>query len=370
VSVSVGTAPHGGPDGGPAIAVDFSTNAHPLGANPWVREQVLRTDRARYPDPQYAHLRCRLGDFHQVDPERIVVGASASELIWRVTKLWRAIRNGAVVTDGRTFGEYLRAAKILGVPVTADPRRRRGPLLHWRCHPDNPTGALCDLAVKQALTDRGRGGRDGGSTGVVIADLAYWPFLALLSEQRRFAPAAGPPWSDRVAQLWSPNKLHGLTGVRGAYMILAATSSGHLSARQLINLAPSWVLGADGVAMLEAHTSQQAVRFLRESAPKLRLWKVDQDRRLSEAGWRPQISPLHFGLWRPPIERSRMRDWQLRLRRAGFKLRDATSFGRPGWVRLVSRAPAEVQQLLELTERFTRVTPRLSRTVSGRAVTG
>jgi len=68
---------HGGPDAGLEIRFDFSTNAHPLGANPRVRSAVEKCDRTRYPDPSYARLRALLGAFHNVVPQRIVVGASA-----------------------------------------------------------------------------------------------------------------------------------------------------------------------------------------------------------------------------------------------------------------------------------------------------
>ena len=61
-----------------------------------------------------------------------------------------------------------------------------------------------------------------GSRGIVAADLAYWPFRRLLGA--RSSMQLDTPWSNEVVQLWSPNKLHGLTGVRAAYLILPATS--------------------------------------------------------------------------------------------------------------------------------------------------
>jgi histidinol-phosphate aminotransferase len=155
-----------------------------------------------------------------------------------------------------------------------------------------------------------------------------------------------------VVQLWSPNKLHGLTGVRGAYLVLPPDGHPHISGETLTSLAPSWVLGADGVALLQAHMHPEATGFLRDTAPILRNWKTDQDRRLREAGWASQASHLHYGLWRPPVRRTLQPQWQQRLRQDGIKLRDANSFDRPGWVRLGSRAPEDVQRLMALTEPF------------------
>jgi histidinol-phosphate aminotransferase len=344
--VSRGSAPvHGGPDSGPPIAVDFSTNAHPMGPNPWVDECIRRADRSRYPDPGYAALSEALGQFHGVARERVVIGASASELIWRLTRAWSALRRAAVVTSQRTFGEYLRAARATGLPVRADMRAATQAHLLWCCNPDNPSGEIRDGEIAEAVTSMA-GPR--GSRGIVAADLAYWPFRQLLGA--RPAPQLDTPWSNEVVQLWSPNKLHGLTGVRAAYLILPA-SCRQLRRTDLENLAPSWPLGADGLALLTGHTQHQAKRFLDDTGPKLREWKALQDRRLMEAGWKPQVSEMHFGLWQPPVPRTAQQAWHTQLRLSGIKVRDARSFGRPGWVRLVTRAPQQVEDLIAITDR-------------------
>jgi histidinol-phosphate aminotransferase len=252
---------HGGPDSGPPIAVDFSTNAHPMGPNPWLDERIRCADRSRYPDPGYAALREALGQFHGVAPERVVIGASA----------------------------------------------------------------------------------------IVAADLAYWPFRRLLGANSSLQLDA--PWSNEVVQLWSPNKLHGLTGVRAAYLILPATAP-RLGRTQLESLAPSWPLGADGVELLAGHTQREATQFLDDTAPTLRAWKTLQDRRLVAAGWKPQVSEMHFGLWQPPVARTSQRAWHAELRLSGIKVRDAQSFGRPAWVRLVTREPQHVEELIAITDRF------------------
>ncbi len=338
---------HGGPDGGPPIAVDFSTNAHPMGPNPWIDECLRRADRSRYPDPGYTGLREALGGFHGVARERVVVGASASELIWRLTRAWGALRRSAVVTSRRTFGEYLRAARTIGLPVRPDTRGAARAHLLWCCNPDNPSGEIRDQEIAEAVKSMSA---SRGSRGIVAADLAYWPFRQLLGA--RPSLQLDTPWSNEVVQLWSPNKLHGLTGVRAAYLILPARCR-HLSRSELDSLAPSWPLGADGLALLTGHTQREARRFLDDTGPKLRAWKALQDRRLAEAGWKPQPSEMHFGLWQPPVPRSAQPEWHARLRSSGIKVRDARSFGRPGWVRLVTRAPQQVEDLITITGRCT-----------------
>ncbi|MFP5250433.1 MAG: aminotransferase class I/II-fold pyridoxal phosphate-dependent enzyme, partial [Acidobacteriota bacterium] len=168
---------HGGPDSGPPIEVDFSTNAHPMGPNPWLAEQVRRADRSRYPDPAYADLREALGRFHAVEAERVVIGASASELIWRLTRAWSTLARAVVVTSRRTFGEYLRAARVVGLPVRAASPVAAGAHLLWCCNPDNPSGENRDEVIAQAVKSL-RAPR--GPRGIVVADLAYWPFRQML----------------------------------------------------------------------------------------------------------------------------------------------------------------------------------------------
>jgi len=340
---------HGGPDAGPPIRIDFSTNAHPLGPNPVVRAMVDRADRTRYPNPHYTELRSALGAFHSVEADRIVVGSSASELIWRLTRAWSDAKRVGVVSSFQTFGEYLRAARAHGVRVASN---RAGlpadmPALLWCCNPDNPSGRYEDDIITRALL------RSSGSHhDLIAADLAYWPFRALLTSDVQTPAVLRAPWADRVVQLWSPNKLHGLTGVRGAYLVLPSDGRPSISGETMTSFAPSWVLGADGVALLQAHMHPEATDFLRDTAPTLRDWKSDQDRRLHETGWASEASHLHYGLWRPPVGQSLQPRWHQRLREDGIKLRDATSFGRPGWVRLGSRPPEEVERLVALTEPF------------------
>lgn len=345
---------HGGPDGGLAITADFSTNAHPCGPNPFVLRAVRDARVDAYPDPAYRRLREALAVFHDVALERIVMGASASELIWRVTQLFANVtpRSSAhVVIAAPTFGEYRRAAAGSRLAIVA-PSRVKADMatLRWTCSPNNPTGELLDAQIERQVavhTD---------DDWPVIVDLAYRPFHSLLEPGAGMHPGwLRANWADRVVQLWSPNKLHGLTGVRGAYLVLPGREHETLSERSLAALAPSWVLGADGVAMLQAHVAPQALTHALAAQPELQSWKASQDDALREAGWQLRASRLHFGLARPAWparEALPLRCWHEHLRLHGIKLRDATSFGLPEWVRLSVRPPKDVLRLIALTRHF------------------
>lgn len=345
---------HGGPDDGLAIAADFSTNAHPCGPNPFVLRAVREAWVDAYPDPAYRRLREALAGFYDVALERIVMGASASELIWRVTQLFAnsAPRSAArVVIDALTYGEYRRAAVALGLAIRSSaPGGTDTAALRWICSPNNPTGELLDEQIEREVGIR------AGADWPVIVDLAYHPFHALLEPGfTRHPGVLRTAWADRVVQLWSPNKLHGVTGVWGAYLVLAEREHEALDERSLAALAPSWVLGADGVAMLQAHVLPQALTHLLEVQPELQSWKVSQEDALREAGWQLRASRQHFGLARPPWparEALPLRRWHEHLRGHGIKLRDSASFGSPDWVRLSTRPPKDVLRLIALTRDF------------------
>jgi len=347
---------HGGPDDGPLVTADFSTNAHPCGPNPFVLAAVRKARVDAYPDPAYRRLREALANLHGVALERIVVGASASELIWRVTRLFaHTAPQGAarVVIDAPTYGEYRRAALASGLTILSSACALSDPtvsVLQWTCSPNNPSGELLDAQIERALENQ------PGTGWPLVVDLAYRPFHSLLTQGA--APHSGvlqTAWADHVVQLWSPNKLHGLTGVRGAYLVLPARKHGALHERALAALAPSWVLGADGVAMLHAHVLPQALAHVLSAQSELHCWKASQDDALRRAGWTLRGSPLHFGLARPPWPRphaSQARPWHEHLRRHGIKLRDAASFGLPDAVRLSVRPAKDVLRLIALTRDF------------------
>jgi histidinol-phosphate aminotransferase len=124
--------------------------------------------------------------------------------------------------------------------------------------------------------------------------------------------------------------------VRGAYAI--APLGSELSVSQLSALAPSWPLGAHGVALLQAWVTPQVQAWLAQCLPTLRDWKARQVSMLTELGWTCLPSEANFFCARPAAQFDDLANgWAtelLHLREQGIKLRDAASFGLPGHARL------------------------------------
>lgn len=313
---------HGGPDALGAALHDFSTNANACGPCPDALSAVTAADPRRYPDPLYSGLRERLAGFHRVDVRRIVIASSASEFIARITAAVAQRGGRRVQVPPHCYGDYLRAAGEWGFELVSD-----GADLVWGCDPSSPLGQ------PQEGLDRGIDGL--GAEADCVVDLAYEPLRlegALALSRERL---------DATWQLWTPNKALGLTGIRAAYAIAPLDREDRVA--QLAALAPSWPVGAHGVALLEAWTRPKTQQWLDESRATLRGWKAAQRALCESLGWQCLPAVANYFCAKPDVPHSAERAHALRAQ--GIKLRDAASFGLAGHVRLGVLPPASQEAL-------------------------
>lgn len=332
---------HGGPDALGVPLHDFSTNANACGPCPQALAALRQADRRHYPDPAYTQLRARLAGFHGVAADRIVLAASASEFIHRITA--HAARTGLrrAIVPAHGYGDYARAAQVWGLDCGSAALAGAGPVLHWACEPASPLGtADAALAAWARLPASAMPGT------LRVLDRAYAPL-------RLEGAATAVP--EDAWQMWSPNKALGLTGVRAAYAVAPAGAVADGSAAAVQALAPSWPVGADGVALLTAWVQADAQAWLGQSLATLRAWKAAQIELCAALGWAVRPGSLaNFFTARPPVhDRHVWQQWLQRLRGQGVKLRDCASFGLPGHVRLGVLAPHAQQALEDSWRQFT-----------------
>ena len=314
---------HGGPDALGAARFDFSTNSNACGPCPATLLAVQQADATRYPDASYQALRRQLGDFHGVDAARVVLAGSASEFIFRITG-WAALRSGGqarVFVPARAYGDYAQAAQAWSLALCDEPDAAE---LAWACEPSSPQGAAhaqwpawC-LALKAQTCM---------TTPTLVLDCAYAPL------RLRGQPSLSADQLARVWQLFTPNKALGLTGVRAAYAIAPLASEVAVAALEA--MCASWPVGAHGVALLDGWVQASTQAWLAQSLQSLREWKQRQTAMLEALGWNCLDSDANFFCARPPQPLD-----AAQLRRAGIKLRDASSLGLPGYFRLGVLAPA------------------------------
>lgn len=334
---------HGGPDGQGAPRHDFSTNSNACGPCPSALAAVAQADASTYPDACYTRLRQQLADFHAVAVQRVVLAASASEFIFRVTAMARQRGVQSVWLPPHSYGDYAQAARahhLPHLPVLADPAQA---CLYWSCEPSSPLGGL--HAGLSALADSVA---NIAASSLVVLDRAYEPLrlsgtLALTAAQLQ-----------NVWQLWTPNKALGLTGIRAAYAI--APQGADADTEAMNALCPSWPVGVHGVALLQAWTNPAAQAWLAGSLNTLRRWKARQLGVCSALGWTCEASLANFFCAKPLLPPGlNLQQALAAVRLHGIKLRDATSFGLPGVVRLGVLAPTAQDALCSAWQQLANV---------------
>jgi histidinol-phosphate aminotransferase len=319
---------HGGADAQGAARWDFSTCANAAGPCPAALAAVQAADPTRYPDPAGTAVRQALAALHGVAPARVLLAASASEFIQRITAVSARLAPGPVQVPVHAYGDYAAAAAAWGRKVVhAGTDAVQAATLRWQAEPSSPLGRD-DPPPAQP-----------GACATVL-DAVYAPLrLAGETSWRRAA-------QDAVFVLHSPNKALGLTGVRGAYAIAADTPATPAAAgfdvetwcAALERAAPSWPLSAQADAMLRCWVTPEVQQWVAGSLSVLAEWRAQMQLQLTDRGFAIESSVTPFFVARPPA--SIAPQALHALRRCGVAVRDATSFGLPGAWRLSAQAPA------------------------------
>jgi histidinol-phosphate/aromatic aminotransferase/cobyric acid decarboxylase-like protein len=292
--------------GAPEGVVDFSVSVNAYGPHPEVLAAARAAAFDRYPDPTARRARIALAGMTGVDPERIVVGNGAADLLWAVARAC-VPRGARVFIAEPTFSEFGAAigdATLASRPAEAD--------LIYLCNPNNPTGTcapLADIAARAA---------DRPQTVFVLDE----SFLSL-SERADEAQTLMP---DNVIRVRSLTKDHALPGLRVGYLIAAPDTAAAIDAAR-----PAW--SASAPAQAAAITAAAHSDFVADSRRRL---LADRDllvAALRERGHSPQATATHFFLL--PTENATA--LRARLLDRGVAVRDCTSFGLPHHVRIAAR---------------------------------
>ncbi|WP_395319839.1 histidinol-phosphate transaminase [Fructilactobacillus frigidiflavus] len=220
--------------------VRLSANESSFGPSPQVVQALQATDFSqlnRYPDGSATALRTEIAKLEGINPQQIVFGTGADELIELICRV-TLTNQGNMVQVSPTFGEYGIQAQIEGtelreIPVNENTGKvefaklkaaidERTELI-WLANPNNPTGVFEDPQAIQTFL------RDLPSQTVLVLDEAYIEFVN----------EAAPSVIKLVAQfpnlvvLRTLSKAYGLANLRIGYGV---ASGKMLNALQSIRL--------------------------------------------------------------------------------------------------------------------------------------
>jgi len=324
----------------PETILDFSVSCNPLGPPPGIREALGNTPIDCYPDSEASELKQSLTKKLNIDSDNLIIGSGSTELI-RLVAIAYFGPGDLVLIPQPTYGEYevachLIDAQVLKQPMlkevnfqlntaeTADLIQRHQPKGIFLCNPNNPTGQYLTKEKVEQIMSTAKG-------SLIILDEAYIAFT-----EGAWAS------SDLVNQgnlviLRSMTKDYALAGLRLGYAIAAEPIISVLK-----RVRPPWNVNA--VAQKAGILALNADDYLKESKVKIQETKGFLLRELTRLGLSPLPSQTNFFL----VEVGNAAKFRLALLKKGILIRDCTSFGLPGHIRLAPRTLPECQKLIEV----------------------
>lgn len=245
------------------IKLDFSVNLNPLGMPRAVREAIAAAADAcaRYPDPHSRALCAAVANSEGVQPESVLCGNGAADLIFR---LCLAVRPKCALVCAPTFSEYEKAALLAGAQMRFltlrenEGFRTTGRLLDelvpgvdmlFICNPNNPTGALMDTKLLEETASRCN--RLGITLVVDECFLAFTDGVSAKPLMKRY---------KNVVVLNAFTKLYAMPGVRLGYLISSDPALLEKTAAAAQSWSVSSVAQAAGLAALSVEGWSERTR--------------------------------------------------------------------------------------------------------------
>jgi histidinol-phosphate aminotransferase len=192
----------------------YDQNTPPL---PGVPQVPLAASMARlneYPEGTYRELREAAAAYVGLQPENVVVGAGADDLIGLLARTFLAPGRAAAIREP-TYALYRIATQLQGAGIDGGEDDAD---LVWRCNPNNPTG---ELEAPEGLVELAR----RRPAAVVVVDEAYV----------EFGGRSAAPWVDELPNLVvlrTLSKAFGLAALRVGFAVAHPATAALLEERR------------------------------------------------------------------------------------------------------------------------------------------
>lgn len=203
----------------------LNNNENPLGPPPGAQEVIRRfppPHGALYPSGDSYYLREAIAAFHGLDPDQVLVGNGANEVIAFVIKAF-CTQGDNIITADKTFAVYEWVAVFSGIEARVIPLKDEGfddikmlqaidpnTKILFVCNPNNPTGSYWSKERLKAFLDAVGGKR------IVVVDEAYFEFV-----EREDYPDGVSLLNDypNLVVFRTFSKMYGIAGLRIGYLI-------------------------------------------------------------------------------------------------------------------------------------------------------
>jgi histidinol-phosphate/aromatic aminotransferase/cobyric acid decarboxylase-like protein/imidazoleglycerol phosphate dehydratase HisB len=228
-----------GIDPSQVIRFDQNTSPQPLASSrPGTIAKALAGIN-NYPPGGYKELHRAIADYNGVDPENVVLGLGADDLILLCARAFAGAEDSILVQPARTYPLYRIAAQLAGAEVTASLLPTT--TLTFTCRPNSPTGELAPLPETRPL----------------VVDEAYFEYCG--------ETALGLIGEGDVIVLRTFSKAFALAGARVGYALASRELARELNARQ----APAPVTSLSAALAVAALASPPDVSPLVEERERL-----------------------------------------------------------------------------------------------------
>lgn len=203
----------------------LNNNENPLGPPPGAQEVIRRFSPPKgsvYPSGDSYYLRREIAALHNIDPDQILVGNGANEVITFVIKAF-CEKGDNIITADKTFAVYEWVATFSGIEARVIPlveerfddqemlrKMDANTKIVFICNPNNPTGTYWSKEVLINFLDAVGGNR------IVVIDEAYFEFVEAGDFPNGVTLLADYP---NVVVFRTFSKMYGLAALRIGYLL-------------------------------------------------------------------------------------------------------------------------------------------------------
>ncbi|OCT10621.1 threonine-phosphate decarboxylase [Paenibacillus pectinilyticus] len=332
--------------------LDYSSNMNPLGPPEVVKQILIESwrDIVKYPDPAVRELRQKLSQKYEIDPESILVGNGAAELIDLIIRVLKPTTTGLARPS---FSEYEEAVhKVEGGLISLPLFPQHQFELQWQDveasltaldilflgHPNNPTGRILSSSIVSHLLGSGR---------KLVLDEAFMDFVQQEKEHSLLKLAS--TCQDLIV-IRSMTKFYSIPGIRLGFVVAHPDLIAQLRYQQ-VQWSVNYLAQRIGAAVLEDESFEQSTReWLQIEKP----WLMAE---LSRLGLDVVPSDVNFLLFAFPESSGKtVKQAQQYMGHQGILIRDASLFEglNERYCRVAIRLREDNERLIQVLSNFMR----------------